>query len=89
VHPGGQDGFRVAPAAPDSPGGPRPLRVMTGPSRARLPQPDSEGPDSPSPRKGSGAATCRPAEGAGLALPRACGWRPFAGYKPTYQHLMR
>jgi hypothetical protein len=46
-------------------------------------------PDPPPPGKGSGAATCRPAEGVGLARPRACGWRPFAGLQPTYQHLIR
>jgi hypothetical protein len=73
AHPGGQEGSRVAPADPDSPGGPGPLRVMAGPSRARLLQPASEGPDPPSPGKGSGAATCRPVEGVGLALPRASG----------------
>jgi hypothetical protein len=47
------------------------------------------GPDLPPSREGSGAATCCPCRGAGLALPRACGWRPSAGHLSTYQHSMR
>jgi hypothetical protein len=67
--PGRLERSRVAPDQ----GGPGPPRVMAGPSQAR-PLRSAPGDRTPPPLgKGSGAAACRPAVGAGPALPRACG----------------
>jgi hypothetical protein len=86
---GRQGSTRVASADPDSQGGPGPPRVMAGPPRARPLQPTSGARTPLPPGRGPVPPRAAPAKGAGLALPRACGRRPFAGLQPTHQHLMR
>jgi hypothetical protein len=66
-----------------------PPRVMASPSRAWPLQLASGGPDPLPPGRGPVPPRAAPAVGAGLALRRARGRRPFTGLQPTYQHLMR
>jgi hypothetical protein len=86
---GRQGSPRVAPADPDSLGrsgaAARDGRTITG-----LTAPTGLGGLDPlPPGRGQVPPRAAPAEGAGLALLRACGKRPFAGLQPTNQHLMR
>jgi hypothetical protein len=78
-----------SPADPDSPG--RSGAVMCdGRTITGLTAPTGLGGPDPHPLgRGPVPPRAAPAEGAGLALPHACGRRPFAGLQPTYQHLMR
>jgi hypothetical protein len=79
----------VVAADPDSPGRSgaaacdgRFIMGLTAPT-------DLGGPDPLPLGRGPVPPRAAPAEGAGLALPCACGRRPFAGLQPTYQRLMR
>jgi hypothetical protein len=81
--PGRQGSSRVAPAVPDSPGrsgaatcDDRTITGLTAPTGLG-------GPDPPSPRKGSGATTCRPHGGSG-AGPATCLWQEALRGSPIH-----